>query len=77
MFLANRILSSNIFKTCWVKHWKIRFYYRISHSLEYAHTLGNSKGGCGISHMYLIKETLYLWMPLNSSQSTGVSQNNV
>lgn len=26
MFLANRILSSNTFKTCWVKHWKTHLY---------------------------------------------------
>lgn len=33
-------------------------------------TLGISKGGCGISHMYLISATLYLWVPLKFSETT-------
>lgn len=75
MFLANRILSSNTFKTCWVKHWKTHLYDRvISCPRISSHTVEISKRMC-ITHMYLIKETLYLWMPLNSSQSTGGSVN--
>ena len=40
-------------------------------------TLGIFRERCGISHKHLIKKTLYLWMPLNSTQSVGVSQNHV
>lgn len=55
VFLANRILSSNTFKICWVKHCrKQRLYYRILHSLEDAHThTGNLQTGTQhFSHVF-------------------------
>lgn len=74
----NRILSSDAFETCWVnicgKHSFILGYHK---PYLCQGTLGISEGRRGVSHLNLIKQTFYLQILPNFSESTGISYNNV